>query len=151
MTVIDDIRNLGVDIRWRRTELPSGPELFARGVRPAIGPLAGCLVDADVDASSDIATGWLRWHATLMIEPPTARGAGWLQVAVSENGEPWPTAQTCQHQITRLLLGRPSAQMMWQPAHAVQRDSWHALCVLPCLWDRQIVTRGHRDLLDQCR
>ena len=129
-SVVDDIRGLAVDIRWRgeRNGAPMhtpSNDRRARDVRPVVGPLAGCAVEATVSRSLDHRIGWC---GGLAVEPPA--GVGRVDVILSRRGRPWPTAQACQHAVAMLLLGKPGKRMMWRPAHAPEMDLWHAMTTL---------------------
>ena len=158
--VLDDIRNLAVDIRWR--ERPAlwaervgwvqppgedrprpGPwaaetpvEWSAGAATPALGPLAGCSVIVTVTPALDRDSGWC---AALSFEPPG--GVGHLEVTVG----PWAEPARARDDVRALLLGEDRG-LCWQPAHVGAGAPWYPTRTLPWLW-----SGCHDDLLEQCR
>ena len=116
--VLDDIRNLAVDIRWQN---PARDRWTAGPAFPLLGPLAGHEVDARV---VNLGSGW---HLRLWVFPAGAERYLTVAVAPATPAKTWPWAagngaEEAKAAAVRLLHGdadglvwRHAAVVGWRP------------------------------------
>ena len=142
--IIDDIRRLGIHIRWR--ENAWGEQLTNR-VRPVTGPLAGTETYGVVTEALDHPG----WYGALSIDPGC--GIGHLEVTCGVLRPPhvWSTSGHCKGAMTAVLLDELGAgvKVVWQPAHTGRQDVWYPMAYINKLWIGGSTVDA--ELLAECR